>query len=149
MGYGSTLIGYQPPAGPSGGAVILTAARTVLASENGKTFFLNLAAGFAVTLPPPALGLKYKFVVMLSPTGSYTIVTSGSSNILCGQVLTVDVNSATDPGFTATADQDTITFVLNKSVKGDWCELECDGTSWEARCSASVFDAITLTQASA
>lgn len=128
-------------------AAILTSARTVRAEESGKTFFLNLAAGFAVTLPPPALGLRYRFVVMTSPTGSYTIVTASAANILCGQVLTLDVNSATDPDFTATADQDTITLVLNKCVKGDWVELECDGTSWYARASASVFDGITIDQA--
>lgn len=137
----------QNPASQQVPAEILTTTRTIRAEESGKTFYLNLAAGFVVTLPAPALGLRYKFVVMTSPTGSYTIVTSGSSNILCGQVLTLDVNSGTDPDFTATADQDTVTFVLNKSVKGDWCELESDGTSWYARASASVFDGITIDQA--
>lgn len=128
-------------------AEILAAARTLRADDSGKTFFLNLAAGFIVTLPTPALGLRFKFVVMTSPTSALTIVTSGSSNILCGQVLTLDVNSATDPDFTATADQDTLTFVANKAVKGDWAEFECDGTSWYVRASASVFDGITVDQA--
>ena len=144
MGYGNV---YPPAPGPASSAVVLTAARTLIASESGKTFFLNAVGGFAVTLPAPVLGLKFKFVVMTSPTTAYTIVTASAANILCGQVLTLDVNSATGPDFTATADQDTVTFVASKAVKGDWCELECDGTSWYARCSASVFDGITVDQA--
>jgi hypothetical protein len=129
-------------------AEVVTATRTVTASENGKTFFISAAGGFVTTLPTPALGLRFTFIVRTSLTSNATIVTSGSSNIVCGQVYTLDVNSGTDPDFTATADQDTITLVANKAVKGDRIELWCDGTSWYASAFCSLFDAITIDQAS-
>jgi hypothetical protein len=138
---------------PSGGSIdqrfaeVVTTTNVIGATENGKTFYLDLAGGFVSTLPAPALGLAFDFVLKTSVTSSMTIVTTSSSNIICGQVYTVDVNSATDPGFTATADQDTITFVANKAVKGDRVRVVSDGTSWYAYGFCSVFDAITLSQA--
>lgn len=130
----------------SEGAEVLSAARTLSADDHGKTFFLNLAGGFNVNLPAVALGLRLKFVVKTAPTTAYTITsvdTSGAAaNLIKGQVLTVDVNSATDPDFD-TAAVDILSFVANKAVAGDWLELECDGTNWFYRASVSVFDAFT------
>lgn len=130
------------------GAEILTATRTVRPEESGKTFFLNSATEFVTTLPAPALGLKFRFVVKAAPSGaSYTIVTSGSANIIKGQVYTVDVNSATDPDF-ETSGGDTITLVDAKAVAGDQVDLVCDGTNWFMQAFVSVFDAATITTAS-
>lgn len=130
------------------GAEILTATRTVRPEESGKTFFLNSATEFVTTLPAPALGLKFRFVVKAAPSGaSYTIVTSGSANIIKGQVYTVDVNSATDPDF-ETSGGDTISLVDAKAVAGDQVDLVCDGTNWFMQGFCSVFDAITVTTAS-
>jgi hypothetical protein len=128
-------------------AEIIAAARILSNEDNGKTFYLNLAGGFQVTLPPPNLGLRLRFVVRTAPTTSYTIVTSGSANILKGQGYTPDVNSATDVDF-ETAGGDTFTFVLNKALAGDWVEFESDGTSWFAQFGVTVFDAATITTAS-
>ena len=129
------------------GAEILTAARTLLRTDSGKTFFLNLAGGFAVTLPLPELGLRVRCIVMTAPTTAYTIVTAGSANIMKGHVLTVDVNSVTDPDF-ETSGGDTFTFVANKAVAGDWVEFVSDGTSWHTSARISVFDGATITTAS-
>lgn len=130
------------------GAEILTATRTVRPEESGKTFFLNSATEFVTTLPAPALGLKFRFVVKAAPSGaSYTVVTSGSANIIKGQVYTVDVNSATDPDF-ETSGGDTISLVDGKAVAGDQVDLVCDGTNWFMQGFCSVFDAITVTTAS-
>lgn len=125
-------------------AEILITTRTIRADESGKTFYLDLAAGFITTLPAVALGLNYKFIVKTAPTGSHTIVCPGGAALFKGQVLTVDVNSATDPDFDTTAVA-TLTLVLNKSVAGDKIEVECDGTNWHYVASCSVFDAITGT----
>lgn len=126
---------------------IVKAAKTLSADDHGKTLFLDLAAGFNVNLPSPELGLKFKFVVKTAPTGSYTVTArdaaGAAANIIKGQVLTVDVNSATDPDFDTTA-VDILTFVLNKAVAGDWATLECDGTNWYVVAGCSVFDAITM-----
>lgn len=130
------------------GAEILTATRTIRPEESGKTFFLNSTTEFVTTLPAPALGLKYRFVVKAAPSGaSYTIVTSASANIIKGQVYTVDVNSATDPDF-ETSGGDTISLVDAKAVAGDQVDLVCDGTNWFMQGFCSVFDAITVTTAS-
>lgn len=137
---GNGVVNYPPE--------IVTATNVISAEESGKTFFLNSATEFVSTLPAPSIGLCFKFIVTAAPSGaSYTIVTSGSSNIIKGQVYTVDVNSATDPDFEVTGG-DTISFVDAKAVAGDKVELYCDGTNWFAYGFCSVFDAITITTAS-
>jgi len=135
-------------AGIAGPAEVVAAANTISAAESGTTFFLNSTTEFVSTLPPPALGLRFTFIVSAAPSGaSYTIVTDGSANVIKGHVLTSDVNSATDADF-ETSGGDTISFVDSKAVAGDRVDLECDGTNWFARGSCSVFDAITITTAS-
>lgn len=123
----------------------LTAAKTVSAAETGTKFILNLAGGIAVTLPAPAEGLNYEFVVgALEPTSSHTILTYGSANIIEGQV-----GSAEDAaGSVATAaDSDTITLVANKAIHGDYVKIFSDGTNWYVSGLCNVQDAITTTQA--
>jgi hypothetical protein len=121
---------------------VVVAARTLSPEDSGKTFFLDLAAGFNVNLPPPEAGLQYEFIVKTAPTGAgYTVTATG--NIVKGHVLTVDVNSATDPDFDTTA-VDVLTFVVNKAVAGDRAKLICDGATWYMAAACSVFDAITL-----
>ena len=126
----------------------VTATNAITAAESGKTFFLNSATEFVSTLPAVAAGLRYSFVVTGAPSGaSYTIVTTSSSNVIKGQVYTVDVNSVTDPDFEITGG-DTISFVDAKAVAGDRVDVICDGTNWFAYGFCSVFDAITITTAS-
>lgn len=127
---------------------VVAATNVIAASESGTTFFLNHATEFVSTLPAPAAGLNFEFIVSGAPSGaSYTIVTNSSANIIKGQVYTVDVNSATDPDFEASGG-DTITLVDGKAIAGDRVVLKCDGTNWFAYCFCSVFDAITITTAS-
>ncbi len=129
------------------GAEILTAARALLPEESGETFYLNATAEFATTLPAPALGLRYRFIVRAAPSGaSYTIVTAGSANIIKGQVYSADLNAASD-GDIETSGGDTITLVDTKAVAGDSVEVFSDGTNWFMRGYCSVFDAITISTA--
>lgn len=126
----------------------VTAANTITASESGSTYFLSSTTEFASTLPAPAAGLRFSFIVAAAPSGaSYTIVTNGSANIIKGQAYTTDVNSATDPDF-ETSGCDTVSFVDGKAVAGDRVNLISDGTNWFAQGFSSVFDAITFTTAS-
>jgi hypothetical protein len=132
----------------SSGAEVVTATNVITAAESGKTFFLNSATEFVSTLPAPALGLKYRFIVKAAPSGaSYTIVTNASANIIKGHVLSSDLNAASDADF-ETSGGDTISFVDSKAVAGDWVDVECDGTNWFASGRCTVFDAITITTAS-
>lgn len=122
----------------------VTATKAVLAAESGRTFFLNSATEFVSTLPAPAAGLRYTFIVVAAPSGaSYTIVTTSSANIIKGLQNSV----AGDAGDSGTAD-DTISFVDGQAVAGDKVELISDGTSWFAYAISKVAAGITFTQAS-
>jgi hypothetical protein len=105
-----------------------TAASTLTAADSGRTIFLDASSEFATTLPLPAAGLRFTFIVKTAPVGTaYTVVTNGSANIIKGQ----QYNAAGAAGDTGTAD-DTITFVASSAVAGDRVELISDGTSWFA-----------------
>lgn len=117
----------------------VTAANVITASETNKTFFLALAGGFQSTLPAPAAGLTYKFIVSVSPTTAYTIVTNGSANIIKGG--TIEIAGTASPYIN---NGDLITFVANTAVVGDWVELTSDGTSWFLSGMCSADGGITL-----
>jgi len=124
----------------------LTAVSTLTAAQSGTIFFLNSATEFATTLPAPAAGLSYTFIVKAAPSGaSYTIVTSASANIIKGvQVTAEDAGGSGDSG---TAD-DTITFVDGQAVAGDMVTVISDGTSWFAYATTKLVAGLTFTQAS-
>jgi hypothetical protein len=120
-----------------------TATKAVTAAESGTTFFLNSATEFVSTLPAPAAGLSYSFVVVAAPSGAnYTVVTASSANIIVGKQFTSE-NVAGDTG---TAD-DTITFASGSAVAGDRVDLISDGTKWYAYAFSAVAAGITFTQA--
>lgn len=136
------------PVAPLTNAENVTATNVIAASENGKTFFLNSTTEFVSTLPAPALGLHFNFIVTGAPSGaSYTIVTTSSANIIKGSVYTSDVNAANDADI-ETSGGDTVTLVDGKAVAGDRVQFFCDGTNWFAYGFCTVHDAITITTAS-
>lgn len=124
---------------------VVTAAKTLAAADSGKTYILNSATEFAVTLPAPALGLRFTFIVGAAPSGaSYTIVTNGTTqNVLHG----VGVSSADAGGSvssTAGTAVDVITFVDGQAKVGDRVDMVCDGGAWYALGFCSDEDAITF-----
>ena len=55
----------------------LAAAKTLVAKDSGKTFMLNLAGGFTVTLPTlkaAGNGFAVRFIVKTNPTTAYIVV---------------------------------------------------------------------------
>lgn len=124
---------------------VVTATNVITASENGKTFYLNSATEFVSTLPAPALGLTFTFVVAAAPSGaSYTVV-GASGTPIHGMVLSKDLNGATDSGATAGTGVLTLTFVDSKAQKGDRAVFTSDGTDWfVVAMTGGNFDAITL-----
>ena len=121
-----------------------TAASTLTAAQSGTTFFLNSATEFVTTLPAPAAGLNYTFIVTAAPSGAnYTVVTASSANIIKGQA----VNAAGVAGDTGTAD-DTINFVDAQAVAGDQVTVISDGTYWYAKAFCAVAAGVTFTTAS-
>lgn len=122
----------------------VTATNVIAASESGTTFFLNSATEFVSTLPAPAAGLFFRFIVVAAPaSASYTIVTASSANIIKGQAYPASGAA----GDTGTAD-DTITFVDGQAVAGDRVDVFSDGTSWFAYAWCAVAAGVTFTQAS-
>ena len=122
----------------------VTATNAITAAENGKVFLLNSTTEFVSTLPAPAIGLHYTFIVVAAPSGaSYTVVTTSSANVIKG----MQVCAADAAGDTGTAD-DTVTFADGQAVAGDMIEVWSDGTSWFVVAKSRVAAGITFTQAS-
>lgn len=123
----------------------VAATNVITAAESGKVFFLSHATEFASTLPAPAAGLNYSFIVAAAPSGaSYTIVSDGvTQNVIHGVAV-----SAADAGgsvsSTAGTAVDVITFVDGQAKIGDRVDLVCDGTYWYAMGVCSDEDAITF-----
>lgn len=125
---GATAAEIDMAADNSANVETVITTNVITAAESGKTFFLALAAGFLSTLPAPAAGLRYKFIVAISPTTAYTIATASSANIIIGGINELEVDTADDGPYSAVGDL--ISFVANVAVVGDWCEVISDGTSW-------------------
>lgn len=105
--------------------VVITT-NVIAANESGKTFYLDLAAGFTSTLPAPAAGLRFRFIVKTAPTGApYVIATNAGANLMYGMML----ERAGGAGVAGAA-RDTFNFVHNQSIAGDWVEFYSDGTNW-------------------
>lgn len=122
----------------------VTTTNAITAAESGSVFFLNSATPFASTLPAPAAGLNFEFIVSTAPSGgNHTIVTTSSANIIKGHIVSADLDAASD-GDIETSGGDRISFVNAKAVAGDRVVLRCDGTNWFAYGSCSVFDAIII-----
>ena len=117
---------------------VVTATNVITADETGKTFYLTLAGGFTSTLPAPALGLKFKFIVSTAPTTAYIITTNGGDNILMGFYLDIVGEMV------AITSQDTLNFVENKALAGDCLEVESDGTNWACKAFSKVDGGITV-----
>lgn len=118
---------------------IVTTTNIITAAESGKTFILNSATAFVSTLPAPAVGLRYKFIIgqTVPSGGNHTVVTASSANIIDG--------SAEVAGAVVLAsDEDSINFIDTCSP-GDWVEVFSDGTNWYVKGAASVTAKLTFT----
>lgn len=123
------------------GRITPTAAVALLAAQSGAEVYLNAAAGFAITLPAVAAGLRFRFTVAAAfATTNFTVITPGLVDIIQGGAT---VAGADVPA----ADEDTISFVATAELKGDFVELWSDGTSWFVNGRGTTAGSITFTQA--
>lgn len=106
-------------------AEIVITTNVILAAENGRTYYLTLANGFTSTLPAPALGLQFRFIVATAPTTAYIITTNAGADILYGMI-----EERAGGAGVAGAARDTFNFVANQAIIGDWVEFYSDGTNW-------------------
>lgn len=135
----SSVVPIQAASGSSAYEVV-TAANILTAAESGKTFFLDAVAGFLTTLPAPALGLNFKFIVKTSPTSNGYTIGTPTANIIFG----MSVERAGGAGVAASA-EDLITLVANESIVGDWQYLYSDGTNWYVHGMVDVAAGVTYT----
>lgn len=100
----------------------ISAATTLTAANSGKTYILTGIVGYALTLPAPSEGLKYKFIIQdLFATTDWVITATGA--IMYGSVM----EASTVQAVTAAT---TINLELAADAIGDWVQVESDGTNW-------------------
>jgi hypothetical protein len=117
----------------------VTSTNVITAAESGTTYFLSALAGFASTLPAPASGLSFSFIVISAPTSNgYTILTNASANIMSGTH-----NVSADGGGSAIALADTITLVANSAVAGDRVDVISNGSFWYVTAASTLKASIT------
>lgn len=142
-GSGTTEVILQEAGGASGYERLITT-RVLTALDSGKTFALALATGFTVTLPAltAAPGFWCKFIVEISPTTAYIILSAELDNLVgCGSAA--DGNAVVvQAGFVA----DQVNFVANTAVIGDSCTIEAVGSAgWAAQALVAVGGGVTFT----
>ena len=113
----------------------LITTEALAAADSGKIFYLNLLAGFTVTLPSVAdagAGWYADFIVQTVTTSNNYIITektSADTNKICSHMSILEIDD-TDDGLHNAA-HTTITFE-GTPAKGDRVRIECDGTFFYA-----------------
>lgn len=115
---GGTVVGQSS----SGKVVTPTAATTLTAAQSGSVVALAQAAGYAVTLPSPAAGLNYRFVVQALFATTDWVITSAAANMY-GSVMEASTVQAV-------AGATTINLELGADTIGDTIDVWSDGTYW-------------------
>lgn len=121
--------------------IVPTVAFPLTAAMNGATIFWNAAAGFAVTLPALAAGLKFTFITAAAfATTNFQVLVPGGANLIFGGA---DVNSTWVPADA----EDAINFVATAETIGDKIQVECDGTNWFVSGQVTAAGGVTFTAA--
>ena len=122
---------------------VVTTTNVITAAESNKRFLLSNTTGAQQTLPTPAAGLRYEFVVgAVPPTGgNWTIVTAGTTQ----QVIKGLVVNCTNATGDSTDGATTASFVSGTAKSGDRIIVDCDGTYWYALGSSRAQGGITYT----
>jgi hypothetical protein len=123
-------------------AVVLTAAYAVTAADNGKTFYINHATGFAITLPTAVLGMRYTFILKTGPTSGDHTVTAATADTIVGWPSNIGGADSVADG---NALGDVLNFKVTASLPGDRAEFFSDGSFWYVRAHAKAINAITIT----
>jgi len=139
IGTTATAAELNMAADSSANVEIVTTTNVIAAAESGTTYFLNSATGFVNTLPAPAAGLRFRFVVTTQNTsGNSTIVTNASANVIEGGAVVLST-------FVPAANEDSINIVASTTLVGDWIEVISDGTSWFVSGQSGATGGVTFT----
>lgn len=114
---------------------------------NGKTFILDSATGFTVTLPPASnKGFRATFVVGTQPTSGNHVITENASydtNVLRGGISELETDTGDDGPSTTGATQ--VNFIANVAVVGDFVEFFSDGSNYYLRGQTAADGGSTIT----
>ncbi len=128
---------------------ILVDDRVGLAADNGKTFFMNHATEFDITLPllsTVVKGWHCKVIIGLTPSGAnYRVLEHGSDSgkILCNGINESETDTGDNAEYNATGT--TLTSVGGTGVLGDWVEIHTNGLFWFVRGHAAADGGIAVT----
>lgn len=140
---GATVAELNMAADSSANVELVTTTNVIVAAESGKTFFLNSATDFLSTLPAPAAGLRFTFIVKTAATTTaHTIGTNGGADVIFGAVATADGNASV---LASAEDLISLTKTATGGIVGDRIDLISDGTNWYVSGLVSVAAGITFT----
>ena len=119
---------------------VLSAATTLDASDTGKVFILDAAAGVTVTLPALAHGLNFKFVVGAAFATTNWVIDSAEGDNINGNLLVAG-------GAVPAEAEDQINFAFGAETVGDFIELIADkgNSQWIVWGIGNLTGAITAT----
>ena len=127
---------------------VATPTKTLTAADSGTTFFIDISTVSVVcTLPAPAAGLTYKFVLSVASdneaTKDFLLNTHDDATDINGSIIVngahVEVTSATSAVAIDTS--------AGAATVGDFLEVTCDGTDWYITGSVLTASAIAINDA--
>ena len=128
----------------------LTGTYQMLASDSGKVFMSNQAAGYTVTLPAISdaqEGWNCKVIIATNVTSSNFVITekaASDTDKIILQTTENDVSAGAAPAGTSTGCT-TMTLASGADVIGDSFDIFCDGTNWFIKCNVNADAAVTAT----
>jgi len=112
---------------------------TISASDSGKIFTVTQAAVGVNTLPVPASGLKYTFILREVAANAVQIAAAAAAtNILGHSIVGPQAGATIRPG----AGTNTVRFSTT-CIVGDQIDLTSDGTNWYCRATSGSNTAAT------
>lgn len=112
------------------------ATRTLLPEESGALCLFDRAAGIVYTLPAPAVGMQFEFLVTTAVTSNaHKVITNASTTFMVGGIIMGDVTVATSGDFFE-ADGTTIVAIsaagtVTGGLIGERYKLTCvSATKW-------------------
>ena len=122
---------------------ITAATKTLTAADTGTTYLLNRAGGILITLPTAAAGLKFKFIIGTTFTGTFSI-DGASANDIFTAASTIIISDKDAPGTVSLkqfhadgSDDDKMT--MDADTKGRFVggEIDCLGIATGGQGSAT------------
>ena len=145
----ATLSGLSSPTETlSSVGTVAAPTKKLTAADSGKTFFIDISTvSIVCTLPAPAAGLNYKFVLSVASdneaTKDFLLNTNADSVDINGSIIVngahVEVTNATSAVAIDASD--------GAATVGDSLEVTCDGTDWYITGSVLTASAINIANA--